>query len=333
MSFPENTVQVSILLAARNEENNIEKCLKSLLALDFPKNNLEICIGDDDSNDRTAEIIQNFIKDKPQFRYYKISETLAGLKGKANVLAQLSHKAQGQYFFFCDADITVPSTWITSMLGHFVSNTGIVVGVTRMQKTGVLADLLSLEWLFILSIMRFLSLFRIPMTGLGNNMAISREAYQAVGGYEKIGFSIVEDYALFKAIIRKKYGFVQAFKSEILAFSEPVGSVKELITQRKRWMHGIMQSPLTLKICVIASALFVPAMAVLGIWDPQRSMDMTVSHYLFITGITALAVILLKQLDLAKIILLFWFYLMGICLVMLIIYLLPGKTVWKEREY
>lgn len=41
------------------------------------------------------------------------------------------------------------------------------------------------------------------MTGLGNNMAVSREAYDAVGGYEQIGFSIVEDYALFIAIIRK----------------------------------------------------------------------------------------------------------------------------------
>ena len=331
--MPENTVQVSILLAARNEESNIERCLQSLFNLDFPENNFEICIGDDDSSDNTATIIQDFIKDKPHFHYYKISETVAGLKGKANVLAQLSHKADGKYFFYCDADIAVPSTWITSMLRHFKPNTGIVVGLTRMKKTGWLADILSLEWLFILSIMRFLSLSRVPMTGLGNNMAVTREAYEAVGGYEKIGFSIVEDYALFKAIIKKKYEFVQAFNNQILAYSEPVTSVKELITQRKRWMHGIMQSPLTLKICVIASALFIPAMALLSIWDPQRSINMMVSHYILITGIILVSLIILKQADLVKQALFFWFYLMAICIAMLVIYILPGKTVWKERVY
>jgi len=331
--MPENTVQVSILLAARNEESNIERCLQSLFNLDFPENNFEICIGDDDSSDRTAKIIEDFIRDKPHFQYYKISETIHGLKGKANVLAQLSHKANGQYFFYCDADIAVPSTWITSMLEHFKPKTGIVVGLTRMKKNHWLADFLSLEWLFILSIMRFLSLFRIPMTGLGNNMAVTRDAYEAVGGYETIGFSIVEDYALFKAIIQKKYEFEQAFTKQILAYSEPVISIRELIVQRKRWMHGIMQSPLTLKICVIASALFIPAMAVLYIWDPHQSVSSIVSHYVLITSVAFLSLVILKQTDLAKEVLFFWFYLMAICLAMLVIYMLPGKTVWKERVY
>ena len=97
-------VKVSILLAARNEEANIERCLKSLDALQFPKENLEICIGDDDSSDKTAEIIQAYIKEKPQFKYYKISQQTDGLKGKANVLAQLAHVTTGDFLFFCVPD-------------------------------------------------------------------------------------------------------------------------------------------------------------------------------------------------------------------------------------
>lgn len=333
MPLSDNSVQISVLLAARNEEHNIEKCLAALSALDFPVNHIEILIGDDDSDDNTAEIIQNFIQDKPQFSYYKITENLVGLKGKANVLAQISHHAKGKYFFYCDADITVPPTWINSLLDHFKKNTGIVVGVTRMKKNHLLADLLSLEWLFILTIMRFLSLFKIPMTGLGNNMAVTKDAYNKVGGYEKIGFSIVEDYALFITIVRAKYGFVQTYTNKIVAYSEPILTISDLMVQRKRWIKGIMDSPVIIQVCVIACALFIPVMAVLAIWDPQRSINMIVSHYLFITGVTLLAIIILKQKDLWKTVFFFWFYLMAICFLMLLIYALPGKTVWKEREY
>ncbi|MCF0055908.1 glycosyltransferase [Dyadobacter sp. CY356] len=327
------SVKVSILLAARNEEANIERCLKSLDALQFPKENLEICIGDDDSSDNTAEIIQTFIKEKPHFKYYKISGQTAGLKGKANVLAQLAHFTKGDYLFFCDADIEVPAAWIDRMLSRFKDNTGIVVGLTRMKKSGFFADFLSMEWLFTLTIMRFFSLFNIGITGLGNNMAVTRKAYDAIGGYEGIGFSIVEDYALFMAIVKNKFGFVQTYIPEVIAISEPLASFKELTIQRKRWMHGIMQSPLVLRICLIVSALLIPVIAVIAIWDPERSIRMLIQNYALITAIVMVPVIILKQKDLWKTVFFFWFYLIGISILMLIIHILPGKTMWKERTY
>ncbi|WP_159467765.1 glycosyltransferase [Dyadobacter sp. 3J3] len=326
-------VKVSILLAARNEEANIERCLKSLDALQFPKDNLEICIGDDDSSDCTSEIIQEFIKDKPHFRYFKITGQSLLLKGKTNVLAQLAHQARGEYFFFCDADIAVPTTWVDKMMLYFKQNTGIVVGLTRMKKSSFFADFLSLEWLFTLSVMRFFALFNIGITGLGNNMAVSRKAYESVGGYEGIDFSIVEDHALFKAITENKYEFVQAYVPEVIALSEPVSSFKELMIQRKRWMHGIMQAPIVLRISLIICALLIPMIGIIAIWDPARSVRMIVSNYILITGISVISLIFLKQKDLWKTVFLFWFYMLGITILMLTVHFLPGKTVWKDRTY
>lgn len=333
MSNELNPIKVSILLAARNEEANIERCLHSLEALNFPKENIEICIGDDDSSDNTARLIQTYIADKPYFKYYKISDQTAGLKGKANVLAQLVKLSLGEYLFFCDADIAVSPGWIENMLRHFEPNTGVVVGLTRMKKGGFFANLLSLEWIFTLSLMRFFALLNIPVSGLGNNMAVTRKAYNAVGGYEGIGFSIVEDYALFMAIARKKFGFVQVFTKEVIAYSKSVSTFQELIIQRKRWMQGIMQSPLVLRICLIISALLIPTVVIISIWDPLRSISMVVSNYLFITGIGLLAITILKQWDLLKSVLFFWFYLIGISCLMLAVHLMPGKTIWKDRTY
>jgi cellulose synthase/poly-beta-1,6-N-acetylglucosamine synthase-like glycosyltransferase len=94
-------------------------------------------------------------REKSQFTYIKVTEQRAGLKGKANVLAQIAHQAKGRYFIYCDADIAVQPGWASEMLAHFRPETGVVVGVTRMKHTHLLADLLSMEWLFALSAARF----------------------------------------------------------------------------------------------------------------------------------------------------------------------------------
>ncbi len=333
MSFSHQPVIVSILLAARDEEANIERCLLSLSALDYPVGQIEICIGDDDSTDATAQIVQNFIQNHPQFTYSRISVQLGELKGKANVLAQLARQAKGKYFLFCDADIAVQPGWATAMLQQFRSETGIVIGLTRMKESHLLADFLSLEWLFALTIMRICSLFKIPVTGLGNNMAITREAYEAVGGYEKLGFSVVEDYTLFMAIVEKGYGFIQAYTPKVVSLSEPINTFGELRIQRRRWIEGVMQSFWLTRLSIILSACVIPFLLILAIWWPYAAAQLLTGHYLVITGIATAAIVYLRQHDLWKTVFFFWFYLFGHTTVMLINYFRPGRLIWKGREY
>lgn len=328
-----NRIKVSVLVAARNEENNIERCLKSLNELNFPKENIEIIIGDDDSDDLTEELVARFIWDKPQFKCIKITKQLAGLKGKANVLAQLAHEAKGEYFFYCDADIAVQPIWITQMLAHFRRETGVVIGVTRMKHVHLLSDLLSMEWLFALTATRFLSLFKIPITGMGNNMAVTREAYFAIGGYEKIGFSIVEDYTLFMGIVKQGFGFQMAYKRGVISISEPMNTFQELLRQRKRWMQGVMDSYWLTRLSLFVSSLIVPILLLISIWIPINPLSSIIQYYILITGISLTAVLMLRQFDLWKAALLFWFYMVSIGLIMLVNYYLPSKTIWKGREY
>lgn len=328
-----NNVKVSILLAARNEEQNILRCLLALDDLDFPKANYEVLIGNDQSIDHTEAIILNFIQNKPTFKYHFISSQIAGLRGKADVLAQLSHHVKGEFFFYCDADIAVAPTWITQMLGLFKANTGVVVGVTRMTSTGIFAAMQSLEWLFSLTAMRLFSHFGVPFTGMGNNMAVRREAYDAVGGYEGIGFSIVEDFALFMAIIDRGYGFIQGFQPGIISLSEPTGSLSELLVQRKRWVKGAMQAPWQIKLSFFASALFFPALVVLLFIAPLWSVGLALIHYLLVTVLGLIGLIILKQKDLIKYLPSFWFYFNLNNTLMLINHLRPTTTVWKGRIY
>ncbi|WP_247235031.1 glycosyltransferase [Telluribacter sp. SYSU D00476] len=329
----EENIQVSVLIAARNEEANIERCLQALYEQHFPHQQIEILIGDDQSTDNTAQIILEFIADKPQFRYFLIEQEVAGLKAKANVLAQLAHHARGRYFLYCDADITVPADWVTNILKHFTPQVGIVVGVTRMQSTGYFSDLQSLEWMFIMGGVRFLALFKIPVTGMGNNMAVTAEAYRQIGGYERIGFSIVEDYALFITIVRSGYRFVQAFEEGILARSEPVPTYGELMKQRKRWTVGAMKLAWPLRLFSFITALLLPALVVMAFWYPEESLRIAINHYLHLTFAAGVIVVALRQWDLLKVVPVFWFYTMGNFTCMLVNYYLPSPTVWKGRQF
>ncbi len=325
--------RISILVAARNEADNIGRCLRALDALDYPKSQLDIWIGNDLSTDATEELIQNYIAGKSHFHYRLIAEPWPGLKGKANVLAQLARDARGEYFFFCDADIAVQPTWLHNMLGQFKDNVGVVVGVTRMTPTGSFAAMQSIEWLVSLGTMRFFSYWKIPFTGMGNNMAVTREAYLATGGYEAIEFSIVEDYALFQAILSRGYAFVQAFRPGLVSVSEPAPTFSQLLRQRKRWVKGAMQAPLLIRLTFYASALFLPLLLVLLMFLPNVAMTLAGLHFLLVACVAILTLLILNQPDLYRYVPVFWLYFLVINPIMLINYLLPAPVQWKGRTY
>src|SRR5579864_8398984 len=82
---------ISIILAAYNEETVLERCIRSLAALDYPKELLEIIVGSDGSVDKTNEILSFFSKQYPFLKPFFFSEQ----RGKMPVLNDLVTKATG----------------------------------------------------------------------------------------------------------------------------------------------------------------------------------------------------------------------------------------------
>ena len=110
---PENLADfplVTIVVPARNEERNIAFCLESLLALDYPRFN--ILVVDDNSSDRTAEIVRNIIEraaNLPDMQFFQIGDDPdeRGVEwdyGKSRALWYGAQKAQGEWILFVDAD-------------------------------------------------------------------------------------------------------------------------------------------------------------------------------------------------------------------------------------
>lgn len=325
--------KINILVAARNEEQHILACLTALNALDYPKEKLEIWIGDDNSQDRTFEIIKNFIADKNHFHLFRITETHKNLQGKANVLAQLSLKSSADFIFFTDADVEVPTTWIKAFLNNFDEKTGIITGITIPKNTSFFAKMQILDWISGLFLIFSASFFKIPITTMGNNMAVSQKAYDSVGGYANIPFSITEDYELFRQILAKKWDFKQLANPEIVAKTQAIPDLKTLLEQRKRWATGAMKIPIYIKIPLILHILYFLILILWAFISFQACVKFFfvkfVIDWIFIAFFA-------KKIKQTSCIIFFPFYVIYSLFfntILFFYYLLPQKIVWKGRHY
>jgi cellulose synthase/poly-beta-1,6-N-acetylglucosamine synthase-like glycosyltransferase len=324
---------VSILIAARNEEANIISCLQSVSNLAYPPGMFEVLIGNDASEDRTGALVEAYIQDKPGFRLFHIQTHVGLARGKANVLAQLARLAKGNYLLTTDADIQLPRLWIQTMLAACRQNTGVVAGMTIVKGKGLFHHLQSLDWAYAFGMMHLLMERKVPVTAMGNNMLITREAYEAVGGYESIPFSVTEDYALFHAIVNKGFGFRHLLTRDALAYSQPVHNLAALLSQRKRWMTGAAKLPFYIQCIFLLQALIFPVF-VFSLWLSHK-----VFLVIFLLKLCADFVYLLwvlgriQERRLLRYVLVYELYMAPFSLLTLLYYFVPGKLQWKGREY
>lgn len=326
-----NFSKISILIPARNEEDNLQRTFDSLDALKYPIENLEILLGNDCSEDKTGEMMDAFARTRPRVKVIHLQDDdHTGLTGKTRVLDVLAGHATGDYLFFTDADIELPPHWISGMLAGFGADTGVVIGATGFRGVSVWATLQGIEWLMALSIFKMAADGGLPSTGLGNNMAVSRKAYDATGGYRTIGFSIVEDYFLYRKIIDAGFGFRHLLSPEILAFTVPPGRYFE---QRRRWIKGAMENAPAAMAGGILQALCIPLLLLLGLINPFIPLAISGILVLIYGGFILYFQQKLRIRGYLRYLPLFTVYISTAWLMQFIYYLSSRETVWKGRKY
>ncbi|MCF8306383.1 MAG: glycosyltransferase [Ignavibacteriales bacterium] len=237
---------ISILVAARNEENNIIACLESLDRLDYDRSKLEIIIIDDHSTDKTAELVRKFIEGKEYFRTMSPEKNLGHLKGKANALANALKTAKGEIILTTDADCAVSADWAKTMTSYFTGNVAMVGGYTNQTGAAPFLEMQSLDFIYLLAVAAGTMNLGKPLSCIGNNMAYRRSVYEEVGGYEAIPFSVTEDFKLLMAMYNlKKYKFISPLDKGTLVTSMPCENLSSLVRQKKRWGVGGLDSDLS----------------------------------------------------------------------------------------
>lgn len=324
---------VSILIAARNEESNIRSCLESVQRLSYPAEKLEVLIGNDQSEDLTAERVRTFIQDKPHFKLINIDIPPGKLPGKAQVLAQLIRHSKGDYLLFTDADVILPPHWVEHMLAACSPGIGLVSGISLPYGSQLFEQLQSFEWLHAQAQIGLAADLGIPVTAMGNNMLVSREAYLATGGYEHLPFSVVEDQALFQAIVQQGYGFKNLRSVGVLVTTQPVNSFTDLLQQRKRWMKGALQIHWLLICLLFIQALFIPLLIILSCFFPKLAVAIFAAKVATEGWFLYPILRKLGQKDLMKHWLIYQFYQASVQFALIIYYFLPISIEWKGRKY
>jgi chlorobactene glucosyltransferase len=200
---------VSILVPARDEEHNIEGCVRSLLAQDYL--NFEVVVLDDFSTDATGMILRRIARGDSRLRILEGKSLPPDWPGKHWACQQLADAAHGELLLFTDADTRHNPT----ALSH---------SVAAMQQEGI--DLLTalprqevVTWSEKLIVpfmawaihsylpLRLAQKLQLPAFSLtiGQYMLFRREAFEAVGGFQVAIGNVNDDVALGRAIITAGY--------------------------------------------------------------------------------------------------------------------------------
>lgn len=322
--------KVSVLIAARNEAKNIESCLQSVLAQNYP--DVEVCLGDDASEDETLVLATSLAAKDARLRVFKVDKSLGKARGKSNVLAQLAQKAEGDVLVITDADMQHPPNWLKFMLEK-TGDADMLTGMTVIKGAGLWASFQKLDWMLALGMVKLVNDYFFPVTAMGNNMLIKKDAYLKTGGYENLDFSITEDFQLMKEVLKNGGKCLQDISAEITCFTKPLPSFVALLNQRKRWMTGALKLPFFMVFLLGAQALFFPAILILFVLNlPLAVGFLTVKFVLQATIQFKTARQSGEKLD-GPAIVLFEIYSACLSLALLIFYWVPLKIDWKGRKY
>ncbi len=174
----------------------------------------------------------------------------------------------------------------------------------------------------------------LPMSCIGNNMAYRKEAYEKIGGYESISFSVTEDFRLLKELKKlKNKKVIYPLDKDTLVSSLPCDNIKTLYRQRKRWSVGGLESDwfgtfiMTLAALTNFSVILVPILLFpIGV---IFVLVKSILDFLFIKKIFKLFKLKLS----IKKILVFEMYYVTYSVLIPVILLFSKKVIWKDRAY
>ncbi len=222
--------EVSIIIAAYNEEKVIDEKIQNSLALNYPKDKIEIIIASDGSTDRTNSIVEGYINQG--VKLLSFSER----KGKSSLLSRVIPKAEGSIIALSDANTMYEHDAVINLVRHFSDpKVGGVCGELRLKPFENRANEESRYW-WLENMIKFME-NRIGAT-LGANggiYAIRKEAFQPIPPD-----TVVDDFVIFLKVREK--GFKTVFDPEAVAYEETAPDLKGEYKRRIRIGAGNFQS-------------------------------------------------------------------------------------------
>ncbi|GAB4379763.1 MAG: glycosyltransferase [Calditrichia bacterium] len=239
---------VSVLVPARNEATHILNCLQSLASQTYPLEFFEVLVIDDQSTDGTAEVVQEFIKDKPHFKLLKHNPETLRPTYKKEALKFALKEVDSEIVMTIDADTVAQRDWIEKMVSHFDDRIGLVAGLVtfhRKEERSVFHRMQTLEFAGIVFCgVGSLGMNR-PIMCNGSNLAYRKQAFEEAGGYDgNLHLASGDDDLLLQNIHKKTdWKVTYSLDPDTINYTHPAPSLSAFLNQRSRWASKSLHYP------------------------------------------------------------------------------------------
>jgi cellulose synthase/poly-beta-1,6-N-acetylglucosamine synthase-like glycosyltransferase len=261
--------RISIVVAVRNEADNILLLLNGLMEQDYPLERYEIIIIDDRSTDDTYSIVSSF---KTNCKILKLlrNDLDDSLSPKKKALEMGISHSNGEIIVTTDGDCRVAKNWLNSINRHFQDGVHCVCGpVTYINRPSIFGQLQIIEFAALLGAGAATINMKGPGMCNGANFSYRKAAYQAVEGFKDIdSVASGDDELLMHKILKRFPGSVVFMKDEnAIVETESNLSWRLFYNQRKRWASkwSYYKSPIVkaLAIFIFLFNLYMVSSAVL----------------------------------------------------------------------
>ena len=226
---------LSIIVAARNEEQALPACLAALRKQEYA-GFWEVVVIDDRSRDRTGELLAEWASKWPQLRTLRAADKGQYYCPKKSALAQGINVAKGEVLLFTDADCRPPVGWAKSMAAHFEEGVGLVAGHAQSEGVHTLSQrLLAIDNLAVGALGAGSFSQGNPLSCTGRNLAYRRQVYDEIDGFESMGHLLGGDDVYFMRAVSKDTHWKQVFNRDtVVDCLPPPGNWRNIIQQKMR---------------------------------------------------------------------------------------------------
>lgn len=191
---------VSVIICVRNGENQLINVLNDLLNQEY-KGNLEFIIVDDNSNDNTSDIINNYLKKDKRFKYIHSKDGYNFLSHKKRALDAGIKSSKYEYLIFSDIGCRLDKYWINSIMGNYTDEINYVIGLSFVKNPCNMTSNFQKIDLFMLMIAMASSMkSNYPLASSGQNLSYKKDVFIAMHGFKKISHLMMGDDSIFMQI-------------------------------------------------------------------------------------------------------------------------------------
>ena len=225
---------VSVIICARNEEENLRKNLPLILEQKYP--DFEVVVINDCSSDGTEKYLDKLKEQYPILKTTTIKEDIKFKHGKKLALTIGIKAANNDLLLFTDADCWPESNrWIDTMQCNSNPETDIVLGYGGYsERKGLLNTIIRFETLYIAMQYFSYALIRLPYMGVGRNLAYRKSLFFNNKGFARHSHLLSGDDDLFVNEVANRHNTRIEIRAESHTRSESKRTWKEWYFQKKR---------------------------------------------------------------------------------------------------